>query len=274
VTDITVWRVSAEGAETRPSDRASSRENNGGGLVVDAASLTAEDIRITRRRGAPIPGYLAKPAAAGRAPGVLVIHEAYGLNDNIRDITERFARAGYVALAVDLFADGNRTLCMVRVMGEALLRPLGNSGLRVLRTSVAWPRRHPDVDGARTAVIGFCMGGGFALALARVDDGLRAAASFYGGNPRPLSAVARACPITGSYPGNDPFTRGGTVKLDAALSRYGVPHDIEIHPGARHSFCNDRGRAYHPDAARDAWERTLGWFHEYLDADAGAPPSG
>jgi carboxymethylenebutenolidase len=173
-----------------------------------------------------------------------------------------------VALAVDLFADGNRVLCMLRVMGEALLRPLKSSGLRTLRTAVHYLERQPEVDGARIGVIGFCMGGGFALALACVEDDLGASASFYGGIPRPLSAVARACPIVGSYPGDDPFTRGGAVKLDAALTRFGVPHDIKNYPGARHSFFNDRGRAYHTEAAEDAWERTLAFFREHLGAAA------
>lgn len=236
--------------------------------MSDDRSITTETVEILRPHGAPLPGYLAKPDAVGRAPGVLVIHEAAGLNDNIRDIAGRFARAGYVALAVDLFADGNRVLCMLRVMGEALLRPLNNAGLRSLRDSVDWLQRRPEVDETRIGVIGFCMGGGFALALACVEGDIRAAASFYGSNPRPLSAVARACPIVGSYPGNDPFTRGGAVKLAGALARYGVAHDIKIYAGAQHSFFNDRWRTYHADAARDSWQRTLTFFHDHLDTAA------
>lgn len=232
--------------------------------MAEETPITRESVEIARPRKAGIPAYLAKPEAVGRAPGVLVIHEAGGLNDNIRDIADRFARAGYVALAVDLFADGQRALCMLRVMSEALLRPLNNSGLRALRAAVDWLQRRPEVDGTRIGVIGFCMGGGFALALACVEDDLRVAASFYGGNPRPLSAVAQACPIVGSYPGNDPFTRGGAVKLKAALTRYGVPHDIKIYPGAQHTFFNDRGRAYHAAAAQDSWARTLAFFSERL----------
>ncbi len=236
--------------------------------MIEEIPITSGDVEVARRGRTPLPGYLARPQGSDRTPGVLVIHEAAGLNENIRDIAGRFARAGYVALAVDLFADGNRTLCMVRVMGEALLRPLHNGGLRALRDAIDWLCRRPEVDRARVGVIGFCMGGGFALALACVEDDLRAAASFYGSNPRPLSAIARACPIVGSYPGNDPFTRGGAVKLDAALTRYGIPHDIKIYPGARHSFFNDRGRAYHAAAAHDAWERTLAFFREHLTVPA------
>jgi carboxymethylenebutenolidase len=236
--------------------------------MPEGRAITTEAVAIARQRKGPLPGYLARPEGAGAAPGVLVIHEVLGLNDNIREITGRFARAGYVALAVDLFAEGNRALCMLRVMGEALLRPLQNAGLQTLRATVDYMQGRPEVDGSRIGVIGFCMGGGFALALACVEGDLQAAASFYGSNPRPLSAVARACPIVGSYPADDLFTRGGAVKLDAALTRYGVPHDIKIYPGARHSFFNDRGRSYHAVAAEDSWERTLAFFHEHLGAAA------
>jgi carboxymethylenebutenolidase len=231
-------------------------------------SISRGNVDIVRPGRTPLPGYVAKPEWLSRAPGVLVIHEAGGLNDNIRDVADRFARAGYVGLAVDLFSDGHRALCMLRVMVGALLRPLGSSGLHTLRASIDWLQHQPEVDAARIGVIGFCMGGGFALALACVERDLTAAASFYGGNPRPISAMAEACPIVGSYPGKDPFTRGGAVKLEAALTRFGVSHDIKVYPGARHSFFNDRGRAYHAEAADDSWERTLAFFREHLGAAA------
>jgi carboxymethylenebutenolidase len=241
--------------------------------MAEDLSIAIIEVEIVRPGAAPIPGCLAKPKGADRAPGVLVIHEAAGLNENIRGIAGRFARAGYVALAVDLFAGGNRALCMLRVMGEPFLRPLDNSGLRTLRSSIDWLQLRPEVDAARIGVIGFCMGGSYALMLACVEDDLKAASTFYGNNPRPLSAVAEACPIVGSYGSKDPFTRRAAVKLEAALTHYGVPHDIKIYPGAHHAFFNDRLPTYNAEAARDAWERTLAFFHDYLDA-AADPPAG
>jgi carboxymethylenebutenolidase len=239
--------------------------------VAEDHTITSGNVDVIRPDQTTVPGYLAQPAAVDRAPGVLVIHEAGGLNENIRDVADRFARAGYVALAVDLFAGSHRRLCMLRVMGAALLRPLDSSGLHALQESIAWLQRQPGVDPDRIGVAGFCMGGGFALALACVDRALKSAASFYGGNPRPLSAVAAACPIVGSFPGNDRFTRGGAVKLEAALTRYGVPHDIKTYPDTRHSFFNDRGRTYDADAAQDAWERTLAFFRDHLGAVSVSP---
>jgi carboxymethylenebutenolidase len=94
------------------------------------------------------------------------------------------------------------------------------------------------------------MGGGYALAWACNDDGLKAIAPYYDANPRPLAAVARSCPVVGSYPEKD-FTALSARKLDAELARHDIPHDVKIYPGARHSFFNDRGRAYDPAAAED-----------------------
>jgi carboxymethylenebutenolidase len=87
---------------------------------------------------------------------------------------------------------------------------------------------------------------------------------FYAQNPRPLEAVARSCPLVGSYPERDFITAGQGRKLDAALERFQVPHDVKIYPDAQHSFLNDRGRTYNAAAAQDAWARTLVFFADHL----------
>ncbi len=207
--------------------------------------------------------YLIGPNDPNPHPGVVIIHEIFGLNDNIREIANRFAAEGYTTLAVDLFSGGNRTICLLRIFYGLLLSPLENGIVADLRAAIDFLGAQAGVDEARIGVIGFCMGGGYALQLACLDGGLQAAAVFYGQNPRPLEAVGRACPIVGSYPERD-FTAGAARKLEAALTRYQVPHDIKIYPGARHSFFNDRGRAYQPEAAADSWKRTIAFFDEYL----------
>jgi carboxymethylenebutenolidase len=207
--------------------------------------------------------FLVHPDGTGPFPGVVVIHELFGLNDNIRDIAGRFAGEGYAALAVDLFSTASRITCMARIFHGMLIRPVENGVVDDLQAALDFLRARPEVDAARLGAIGFCMGGSYALQLACVAGDLRAASVFYGQNPRPLEAVARACPIVGSYPERD-FTANAARQLEPMLKRYQVPYDIKIYPGARHSFFNEDGPAYQAEAAADAWRRTLAFFDAHL----------
>jgi carboxymethylenebutenolidase len=240
------------------------------GAYFGCPAMTAHDVVIPSRH-LDLRGHLALPEAPGPHPGVVVIHEIYGLNDNIRDVTGRLAAEGYASLAVDLFAGRNRAICMARLMGASLA---GRGGFAVtdLRASAEFLSAQPEVDGSRIGVIGFCMGGGLAVAWGCRDRRLRAIAPFYASNPRPLSAARRLCPVVGSYPGRD-FTARFGRKLDACLDEYGIVHDIKIYPGARHSFFNDQGRAYDPAASADAWERVLAFFAEHVRAAPASPPA-
>ncbi|MHB8585259.1 MAG: dienelactone hydrolase family protein [Thermoplasmatota archaeon] len=169
----------------------------------------------------------------------------------------------YAALAVDLFSTGGRVACMFRVLGGMMRDPLGNRTVSDLQDAISWLKARPGVAPDRVGVIGFCMGGTFALALACVNGDVKAASVYYGSNPRPLPAVAEACPIVGSYPEKD-FTRKAALKLDAALTAYRVPHDIKIYPGARHGFFNPDRKAHDANAAADSWNRTLAFFGDHL----------
>ena len=208
--------------------------------------------------------YLAKPEGAAPFPAVIVIHEIFGLNDNIRDIARRFANEGYAALAVDLFAGRNRMVCMFRFMGGMFTNSLNHQGIQDLKAALTYLTQQPGVDAQRLGAIGFCMGGGFAIGWACTDDRLKVIAPFYGVNPRPLEAVARSCPVVGSYPEKD-FTAGMGRKLDEVLDAYDVEHDIKVYPDAKHSFFNEqRTTHYHAEASADAWQRTLAFFKERL----------
>jgi carboxymethylenebutenolidase len=212
-------------------------------------------------------GFLATPDGPGPHPGVVVIHEAYGLTDNIKDITRRFGNEGYVALAVDLFTDRNRAVCMTRYMGGLLLGSVNAYGIQDLKSALTFLAKNRDVDAQRMGAIGFCMGGGFAIAWACTDSRLKAIAPFYGTNPRPLELVKRLCPVVGSYPEKD-FTARAGRNLDRALDQHGIAHDIKIYPGARHSFFNEGGASYDKAAAEDSWGRVLKFFGEQIGANA------
>jgi carboxymethylenebutenolidase len=222
--------------------------------------MQTRDITHGELRGG---GYLAVPDGPGPHPGVVVIHEAYGLNKNIKDIGRRLADAGYVALAVDLFGGRNRVVCMTRFMTGMLAGSPNRYGVGDLKDALTVLSAMPEVDPKRVGAIGFCMGGGFAIAWACTDSRLRAIAPFYGSNPRPLDAARRMCPVVGSYPEKD-FSAGSGRALDKALAGFGIERDIKIYPGARHSFFNDTGRAYDKAAAEDSWQRVITFFGEHL----------
>jgi carboxymethylenebutenolidase len=210
-----------------------------------------------------VEGYLARPEGEGPFPAVVVIHEIFGLNENIREVAERFADVGYAALAVDLFGNRNRAVCMFRFMGQLMFNSLNNSSVDDLKAGLSYLAGQPWVISDRLGAIGFCMGGSFAIAWACTDNRLRAIAPFYAQNPRPLEAVARLCPVVGSYPDKDFTTKAGQ-KLDIELDRYNIPHDIKIYTDTKHSFFNDKGKVYNAAASEDAWRRILAFFGEHI----------
>lgn len=222
--------------------------------------MQTRDIPADELRGG---GYLATPDGDGPHPGVVVIHEAFGLNEHIKDVTRRIAGAGYAALAVDLFAGRNRAVCMARYMAGALRGSVNRYGIDDLKSALTLLAEMSDVDAQRLGAVGFCMGGGFAIAWACTDARLKVIAPFYAANPRPIDVVSRMCPVVGSYPEQDFTARSGRA-LDGGLTRFQIKHDIKVYPGARHSFFNDTGRSYNRDAASDSWSRLLQFFAEQL----------
>lgn len=207
--------------------------------------------------------FFAKPEGVGSFPGLVVIHEIFGLNDNIRSIASKFAEEGYAALAVDMFSNRNRTICMMQLIHGMMFRPLKNSMLSDLQSTMTFLRQQPGVHPNRTGVVGFCMGGGYALQLAVTDKGMKAASSFYGAVPKPLEAFVGSCPIIGSYPEKD-FSAAGARELDAVLEKNNTPHDIKFYENTQHSFFNQQRTSFEIEASQDAWQRMLSFFGEHL----------
>ncbi len=208
--------------------------------------------------------YFSLPDGPGPFPGVLLIHEIFGLNENMRDIARRFAGEGYAALAVDLFAGRSKVVCMFSLFLGMQTHSLDHGGIKDLRAALDYLGRRPEVDPARLGAVGYCLGGGLAIALACADHRLKAIAPYYGLNPRPLEAARRSCPVVGSYPGKD-FTAKSGRKLKVVLESAQIPHDIKVYQDAKHAFFNDRLPAtYDPAAASDSWERVRAFFKEYV----------
>ena len=211
--------------------------------------------------------FFAKPGGAGPFPGIIVIHEIFGLNDNIRQICQEFAEQGYAALGVDLFSNRNRALCMMQIFYGMMFRPLDNSMLADLNSAFDSLKKMQGVEADRIGSVGFCMGGAYALQMAITAKGMKAASVFYGANPKPLDAVAQACPIMGSYPDKD-FTTKAAHELEASLVTYNIPHDIKIYENTQHSFYSQQRSPFEVEASKDAWQRMLNFFEEHLHSIA------
>lgn len=221
--------------------------------------ITTSEIAFAHEQSAR--GYLARPAGDKSAPGIILIQEWWGLNAHIKDIAERFARAGFITLAVDLY-DGKVT----KDAGEAshLMSSLDpQQALAKLKAGLDYLRQ-PKLA-TSVGVTGFCMGGVYTL-LTACNYQVEAAVAFYG-MPDDLSCLANlSCPVLFFGGEKDQWiTVEKMERLREALQQHGKDGEVKIYDGADHAFFNDtRPEVYDAAAAADAWQRTLAFFRQYL----------
>jgi carboxymethylenebutenolidase len=225
------------------------------------------------------PGYLAMPARQDenapeeKRPGVVVVHDVFGMTPDLRRQADRLATGGYIALAPDLWHGKAWPRCI-----RGAFRQL-NAGagplFEEINAAASWLSGLDNCTG-KIGVIGFCMGGGFAL-LSAPRPAFSASSVNYGA-PVPKDAktvLEGACPVVASYAGKDRITRTDLPRLEQALTDLNVPHDIKIYPEATHAFMNEYegrngtiakvlGMRYNPDATADAWRRILTFFSTHL----------
>lgn len=233
--------------------------------------------------GDTIQAYMARPSGAGRYPAVMICHENGGITDHFRDIARRYAKNGYVGLAVDLLSRRGGTAAVpTNEISPYLFTPT-NIPVWVsdFQAGMAYLRRQPFVQSERIGMTGYCFGGGVTWDVAIKEPTLRAAAPYYGPSNFLGEVASIRAALLGVYAENDNFVNPQLDQVREGLARGGVTSRVTIYPSAGHGFFNDtRSNGYNEAAATAAWRDTLAWFNTYLrvgafpgtgDGDAAAP---
>ncbi len=237
--------------------------------------MDTRDITFPAADGHPMRAAIAIPGDDRPHPAVIVIHEIFGLNDDIRRIAGRIADLGYAAIAPDLYDGyGMKLICIAQSMSA--LRSGRGRPFDDIEATRQFIQKQPGVDASRVGAIGFCMGGGFALMYA-VRAPLGATAVFYGDVPQSAEKLKGVCPVLAGYGGRDRMFAAQGERLERLLSEMGIDHDVKIYPEAGHSFMNQTEGllvtlaaygpmhvGYNPAAAEDSWKRIEAFFAHHL----------
>jgi carboxymethylenebutenolidase len=211
-------------------------------------------------------GYLASPASSGASPVVLVCHENRGLTDHIKDVTRRLAKAGYIALAVDLLSrqGGTEAVGTDNVPGVLGQTP-EDQFIQDFLSGWRYLQEQPNALSERVGMVGFCFGGGVTWRMATHMPELIAAVPFYGPHPPVEDIPDIQAAVLAIYAERDQRINQGIPAIQQAMQENNKVFEMAIYPDTDHAFHNDTGPRYNAEAASDAWCRTLEWFDRYLN---------
>jgi carboxymethylenebutenolidase len=231
-------------------------------------ALISSDIKYSSTDGAAIGAYLTRPKGEGRLPAVVVLHENRGLNDHIRDVARRLAKAGYVALAPDLLSrqGGTESFASPDAAIEAIGKVDEEAITKDITGGINYLKGQNYVRANKIGVVGFCWSGGNAMLILTRNKDLAAGVVYYGRNPKDLDDVKNISgPVLASYGEKDERITSGVPALEEAMKKHGKSFEYKIYPGAQHAFNNDTNpQRYNAEAAKDAWGRTLEFFKKNL----------
>lgn len=229
--------------------------------------------------GAEMRLYVSVPDGKGPFPAIVVIQHRDGVDDFVRDMTERVAGAGYVGAAPDLYHRDGPDCHDDGPTRRERLRDV--TVVKDVNATVDFLKGHRAVDPDRLGIVGFCMGGRVAYLMAAAQPAFKAAVDYYGGSvmvpwgdgPAPFARTAEIhCPVIGFFGEDDANPSPADMRtLDAELTRLGKAHEFHSYPGANHAFMNRRGARYHAQADRDSWPKALAFFEKHLGRVPAAP---
>ncbi len=242
-------------------------------ITTDANGLEAGEVKIPTKDG-EMPAYRAMPATGGPFPVVLVVEEIFGVHEHIKDVCRRFAKAGYLAVAPELFArqgDVSKMSDIQEIISKVVSKVPDSQVMSDLDAAVAWAKKTGKGDTAKLGITGFCWGGRIVWLYAAHSDQLKAGVAWYGRlvgqadelHPKhPVDVVGSLhAPVLGLYGGADQGIPQQTVeRMRQALKEAGKPGEIVVYPDAPHGFHADYRPSYRKEAAEDGWKRLLEWF--------------
>jgi carboxymethylenebutenolidase len=208
-------------------------------------------------------GYLATPQS-GKGPAVIVIQEWWGLVEHIKEVCERFAAEGFVALAPDMYH--GKTTKSPDEAGKLMMAMNIDQAEKDLRGATDYLLNHPATGSEKVGTVGFCMGGQLSLYAASKNDKVGACIVFYGIHPNVKPDLENLkAPVLGFFAERDGYVTPAVVReLERDLKEHGKSVEIHIYPDTDHAFFNDTREVYNRDAAEDSWQRTLDFFRTHL----------